>query len=497
MTALVPEIYTIDVLAAGAIRDFINIVIVTATDVERDAVRADMRPLHGTSGLGRVRTASHSYYLGFLGKYPVAHVECTMGAVGTGAAQNTTNDAIAFWAPRLVLMPGIAFGMDSTAQALEDILIAESVIAYEPARVGPGKLIRRGREIPAGTTILERFRDQRGFRVGRTPKIGLMLSGEKLVDDPEFKSALSRDFPTAIGGEMEGAGVASACQHHGVQWGLVKAICDWGDGTKNKDHQEAAAKKAMGFVTLTFWQDDLLPNLPVELTPSAYRLISGKRARFLHRPSEIGAIADLFSDARASALFGEDAAGVLAHAARELIRNAFMHGGASTASVELGEQGIILRDNGSEFDPRKLARRLRAPGRDAGSFVVAELAGKSGEFAIDYTREAGAEQNVLSIRMLIRPNVESMPACTMPPIPSRVPETDIDDLMTAASACPEVYYDARHNLDLSSSWRAVTMLLERLGKEQFLVVCNASDRLLVALLAELNHPQLLFRNMDA
>lgn len=490
--------YSIDALAAGALRENINIVIVTATDVEREAVRSNMRPLTGTDGLGRIRTATHSYYLGLLGQYPVAHVECAMGAVGAGAAQNTTNDAIAFWTPRLVLMPGIAFGIDPNAQALQDILIADSVVAYEPARVEPGRLIRRGRELAAGTTILERLRDQRAYsRRGSAPKVGLMLSGEKLVDDPEFKAELIRDYPTAIGGEMEGAGVASACHHHGVEWGLVKAICDWGDGKKDKTHQKAAAESAVWFITMAFFQDDLLPNLSTELSPSAFRLVTGTRARFFHRPNEISAITDLFADARVPVQFGVDPASVLEHAARELIRNAFMHGGASAASIEIGEQEIILRDDGLEFDSTKLAKRIRAPGRDAGSLVVAEIAADAASYAMEYRRDLGAEQNVLHIRMLVSPEVQTMPVCTMPPMSSRLSDAKVDELMTAAAACPEVYYDARHNLDLSSSWRAVTMLLERLSSDQLLVVYNASDRLLVQLLAELKHPQLTFRNSEA
>ncbi len=77
---------------------------------------------------------------------------------------------------------------------------------------------------------------------------GTILSGEKLVDNPEFRAELLEMRPEAIGGEMEGAGLCAAAANHKVEWILVKAICDWGDGTKDKKYQKMAAEHAVSFV---------------------------------------------------------------------------------------------------------------------------------------------------------------------------------------------------------------------------------------------------------
>ena len=56
-------------------------------------------------------------------------------------------------------------------------------------------------------------------------------------------------MPEAIGGEMEGAGVYAAAGK--TDWILVKAICDWADGTKHVDkeaRQKAAATNAAELV---------------------------------------------------------------------------------------------------------------------------------------------------------------------------------------------------------------------------------------------------------
>lgn len=40
--------------------------------------------------------------------------------------------------------------------------------------------------------------------------------------------------PEAPGGEMEGTGLYSAAQRKKVDWLLVKAVCDWADGKKER-----------------------------------------------------------------------------------------------------------------------------------------------------------------------------------------------------------------------------------------------------------------------
>jgi nucleoside phosphorylase len=80
---------------------------------------------------------------------------------------------------------------------------------------------------------------------------GLILTGEKLVDNIDFRNQLGQFEPEAVGGEMEGAGLYVACQDKKVDWILVKAICDWADGRKNRNKQKRqtlAANNASRFV---------------------------------------------------------------------------------------------------------------------------------------------------------------------------------------------------------------------------------------------------------
>ena len=72
-------------------------------------------------------------------------------------------------------------------------------------------------------------------------RFGDGLSGEKLVDNLDFRDQLLNLEPEAIGGEMEGAGLYVACQDKKVDWILVKAVCDWADGQKGKRQRGPAA----------------------------------------------------------------------------------------------------------------------------------------------------------------------------------------------------------------------------------------------------------------
>jgi nucleoside phosphorylase len=165
-----------------------------------------------------------------------------------------TVEMIQAWELAAVIMVGIAFGKDSAKQAIGNVLVSERIVPYEPQRIGLTSNEDRGSETSAGAVLLNRFRNVVGwcFKApdGRQCgfQTGPILSGEKLVDNPEFKRKLFERYPTAVGGEMEGAGVAAAAERKHCEWIVVKAICDWGDGTKTKMHQGFAAAASVDLV---------------------------------------------------------------------------------------------------------------------------------------------------------------------------------------------------------------------------------------------------------
>jgi nucleoside phosphorylase len=229
----------------------VPIVLLTAVAVERDAVKRRLFPFNNRDSILRVHIGPQTYFLGMFGAYPVALTMCEKGATGRDASILTTNDAISVWNPKAVIMPGIAFGKGEK-QKIADILLATYVIPYEGQRVGELRIFRDPQPV-AGLLLSDRFKHA-AWQFTRPDNYrcamhrGPLLSGEKLVDDPDFKAELFGQFPQAIGGEMEGYGVAAAAGRAKVEWIVAKAICDWGDGKKDKKHQALAAAAAVSLV---------------------------------------------------------------------------------------------------------------------------------------------------------------------------------------------------------------------------------------------------------
>jgi len=152
-------------------------------------------------------------------------------------------------------MVGIAFGVDPRGQTLGTVLVAERLQHYDlqristNARTGKPEILLRGERIAPTVRLVDRLR-QVAAKWSHAPiNFGLILSGQKLIDNVDYRNALRATVPDAIGGEMEGAGFSVPART--IEWGLVKAIADWADGHKRQRkalRQSRAATAAARFV---------------------------------------------------------------------------------------------------------------------------------------------------------------------------------------------------------------------------------------------------------
>lgn len=244
-----------------------KVVLLTATRIEFETVLKHLQPLPDLGGVARAFEANNTFFLGQLGRYTVVLCRCEMGASGRDSAQTVTGEVIRYWKPTAIIMVGIAFGSKPDRQRIGDVLVSERIVAYEPERIGAETSTPRGQEFRAGACLFNRFRDVAvdwSFRdPGGTPcnrYLGPILSGEKLIDNPAFKAALLAVHPNAIGGEMEGVGVAATADREKREWILVKGICDWANGQKTDAHQGFAAASALSLVQHVLSQPDVLPS---------------------------------------------------------------------------------------------------------------------------------------------------------------------------------------------------------------------------------------------
>jgi nucleoside phosphorylase/tetratricopeptide (TPR) repeat protein len=297
-----------------------DVLLITAAEVESRAVLAVFQ---GATGRGFTpERGPDGIYLD-LGKVNGARVCMALsgvGAGGVGGSQESVRKAIETLSPSAVVMVGIAFGVDEAEQRIGDVLVSEQLELYDLQRIGTdrdgkAKILLRGSRPPATPMLIDQLKVASFTWTESHVTVGLMLSGDKLVDNVDYRAQLLGFEPEAIGGEMEGAGLYVACQNKKVDWVLVKAICDWADGQKSvhkRARQKLAAHNAAAFVLHALQQAPFqrgdqpaaLPNL------SAGTLVATEQRRhtysslpsqpfFFGRRNELSLVADAISpDAR-------------------------------------------------------------------------------------------------------------------------------------------------------------------------------------------------------
>jgi len=241
----------------------VQIVIIVATLIELKQVLRLLTPLSEKDFIIETTKNIETYYLGKLGAYTVCVVRSRMGTSGPAGSMLTAHSAIETWKPKLLVMMGICFAKNKKYKPA-DIILTTHLKLYESQRVGSREIIFRAEAPPVDELLFNRFRkaffnwsfvkpDGSAVDIHEGP----MLSGEKLVDDPDFKKDLFSQYPEAIAGEMEGAGIYAAAVRNKIPWIIVKAVSDWGDGKKHKDYQQMAAASSSSLTKFVFSQKNL------------------------------------------------------------------------------------------------------------------------------------------------------------------------------------------------------------------------------------------------
>jgi nucleoside phosphorylase len=224
-----------------------TILIATATDLESTKLFAIAKE-KGTNPTYKHFKSFSAVNIGVIKNCDIYFVQSQMGSTGSGGSALTINDAIEELKPDIVISLGIAFGSDPEKQKLGDVLVSTTVRCYEPERMGSDKIIPRGDRMPSSPTLINRCNTAKLTWKKSKVHTGLLLSGEKLVDNPEFKKKLLALEPEAVGGEMEGAGICAACYRKNKPWLIIKGICDWAEN-KDSKNQDLASDNAINF----FW----------------------------------------------------------------------------------------------------------------------------------------------------------------------------------------------------------------------------------------------------
>ncbi len=240
---------------SGATRPRCHVLLVVATDIERDHTLASFKKLTGQPSKIHHGSRLSYHYLGKVSGAQTYLVQSEMGSSSPGASTVTVTQAIGELDPKAIILEGIAFGVDSSKQAIGDIIVSKQLLSYEQQRLGTDgdgsdKVILRGDKATASNMLLQRCHAAVVSWRGASVSFALVLSGDKLVDNVGYRQQLIQLAPEAKGGEMEGTGLYAAAHNAAKDWIVIKAICDWADGAK-RDHkserQSQAAQAAADF----------------------------------------------------------------------------------------------------------------------------------------------------------------------------------------------------------------------------------------------------------
>ncbi|MFZ6779711.1 NACHT domain-containing protein [Undibacterium sp. Ji83W] len=235
------------------------VTLITYNENEFAAVRKTFWTGDSTPPVTNKHHAGQAVSVNELGQHGNVRVLHYHSRQGNRESQRAASDLRQAYKPAAIVSVGIAFGVDEHKQKVGDVLVSKFIVDYESARINKnGSFTLAGERPPASRRLLRALEDldvrnkhDQSKPDWPTLEFGGMLTGEKLVDNCDYREKLKAIAGSGgiVGGEMEAAGVAKALDGTTVDWIVVKAICDFADGNKGEDKENkqklAAANAAM------------------------------------------------------------------------------------------------------------------------------------------------------------------------------------------------------------------------------------------------------------
>lgn len=248
----------------------IDFAVITALKLERDAILRRLDPGYATL---QEDNEPLTFYHGHVGipssgeRYTI--VVTLLLNMGNEDAAVAATRVIERWQPRHILMIGIAGGVAAKV-ALGDVVVADTIYYYEPAKLTPNGVEDRPADFVTSRLLYGRAQAYEaaewkgdvgvkhpGAGASELPeaRFGVIAAGEKVVADRETLPRLLRANPKVIAVAMEGAGLAKAALlHHPPPAFLeIRGISDLADENKSDDEwrpyaANAAAAFAIGLL---------------------------------------------------------------------------------------------------------------------------------------------------------------------------------------------------------------------------------------------------------
>ena len=208
------------------------------------AMEAEVRLLEAMLGDATIAgSTGRNYVTGRLGDQDVV---VSISGFGKVAAASTVTSMLDRFDAEAILFSGVAGALHPDVTR-GDVVIADELVQHDfdasplfPRFVIPSLRVDR---IPADEGWTDRAATAAAV-AGATVHRGLILSGDRFIDNDTDRAELRSLFPDALAVEMEGAAVAQVCAERRVPFAVIRAISDAADDDAAADFLDFVDQQA-------------------------------------------------------------------------------------------------------------------------------------------------------------------------------------------------------------------------------------------------------------
>ena len=168
-----------------------------------------------------------------------------VSGIGKVNAAITATAMILEYKPDAIINTGVGGSLTNDLKIL-DIAVCESAVQYDMDTTAFGDPLG----FISGLNELNLKCDEKivdtllksAESLGITPKKAIIATGDKFIEDREFKKFLNEKFNASVC-EMEGGSIGQVCRINEVPFGIIRAISD-GEGSDHTDYNTFMKKAA-------------------------------------------------------------------------------------------------------------------------------------------------------------------------------------------------------------------------------------------------------------
>lgn len=188
----------------------------------------------------------------------------SMNGIGTVLAAIKSVEMLVHWDPKIVLLVGLCGGFKEMGVRIGDLIVATSIVDLEIQKITDESVCPKPTKIETASHLLEAVQSmlaedvERRKPYGKNPTamqdvlFGPVYSGNKIIASSGFvserlESDHRRSIKPGLAVEMEGGGVAIACNRYEKPFLVFRGVSDLADKNKSDDAQADTAESVADF----------------------------------------------------------------------------------------------------------------------------------------------------------------------------------------------------------------------------------------------------------